>query len=137
MSAAASIAWPLRCRAADARRLHARRGWPVRLRGTDTYTVERQAIAQGLIDFDKEWSKIMASPPKNPDHPELGGVDPAELQAYFVMSGRYTAGVGTHYPPATYLTAEATHQALAKGFTIGTRFHSARVVRLVDAKPVQ
>ena len=102
-----------------------------------TYSVERHAIAQGLIDFDKEWSKIMASPPKNPDHPELGGVDPAELQAYFVMSGRYTAGVGTHYPPATYLTAEATHQARAKGFTIGTRFHSARVVRLVDAKPVQ
>jgi phenol 2-monooxygenase len=102
-----------------------------------TYTVERHAIAQGLIDFDKEWSKIMASPPKNPDHPELGGVDPAELQAYFVMSGRYTAGVGTHYPPATYLTAEATQQALAKGYTIGMRFHSALVVRLADAKPVQ
>jgi phenol 2-monooxygenase len=102
-----------------------------------TYTVERHAIAQGLIDFDKEWSKIMASPPKNPDHPELGGVDPAELQAYFVMSGRYTAGVGTQYPPATCLTAAATHQALADGFTIGTRFHSAPVVRLADAKPVQ
>jgi phenol 2-monooxygenase len=58
-----------------------------------TYTVERHAIAQGLIDFDKEWSKIMASPPKNPGHPEL--------QAYFVMSGRYTTGVGTQYPPAT------------------------------------
>ena len=103
-----------------------------------TYTVERHAIAQGLIDFDKEWSKIMASPPKNRDHPELGGVDPAELQAYFVMSGRYTAGVGTHYPPATYLTAEATHQALAEGYTIGMTFpHSALVVRLADAKPVQ
>ena len=102
-----------------------------------TYTVERHAIAQGLIDFDKEWSKIMASPPKNPHYPERGGVDPAELQAYFVMSGRYTAGVATHYPPATYLTAHATHQALAQGFTIGTRFHSAPVTRLADAKPVQ
>lgn len=102
-----------------------------------TYTVERHAIAQGLIDFDREWAKIMASPPKDPAHPELGGVDPAELQAYFVKSGSYTAGVGTHYPPATYLTAPATHQALAKGFTIGTRFHSAPVVRLADAKPLQ
>ena len=101
-----------------------------------TYTVERHAIAQGLIDFDKEWSKIMASPPKDPNRPELGGLDPAELQAYFVKSGRYTAGVATHYPPATVLTAEATHQNLAKGFTIGTRFHSAPVVRLADAKPV-
>jgi len=102
-----------------------------------TYTVERHAIAQGLIDFDKEWSGIMASPPKTPEHPELGGIDPAELQAYFVMSGRYTAGVATRYPPATYLTAEATDQALAEGFTIGTRFHSAPVIRLADAKPVQ
>jgi len=102
-----------------------------------TYTIERHAIAQGLIDFDKEWSKIMASPPKDPDHPELGGVDPAELQTYFVKSGRYTAGVATHYPPATVLTAAATHQALAEGFTIGMRFHSAPVVRLADAKPVQ
>src|SRR4051794_18109570 len=102
-----------------------------------TYTVERHAIAQGLIDFDKEWSKIMASPPKDPEHPERGGVDPAELQAYFVKSGRYTAGVATHYPPATALTAETAHQALAKGFTIGKRFHSAPVVRLADAKPMQ
>ncbi len=99
-----------------------------------TYTVERHAIAQGLIDFDKEWSKIMASPPKDAEHPN--GVDPEELQAYFVKSGRYTAGVATHYPPDTVLTAEATHQALAEGFTIGTRFHSAPVVRVADAKPM-
>jgi phenol 2-monooxygenase len=25
-----------------------------------TYTPERHAVGQGLIDFDKEWSKIMA-----------------------------------------------------------------------------
>ena len=102
-----------------------------------TYNVERHAIAQGLIDFDKEWSKIMASPPKDPLHPELGGFDPQELQAYFVKSGRYTAGVATHYPPATVLTAKATHQALAKGFTVGMRFHSGPVVRVADAKPMQ
>ncbi len=101
-----------------------------------TYSAERHAIAQGLIDFDKEWSKIMASPPKDPSRPELGGVDPQELQAYFVKSGRYTAGVATHYAPTTVLTAQATHQDLAKGFTIGMRFHSAPVVRLADAKPV-
>src|SRR4051794_6154733 len=102
-----------------------------------TYTLERHAIAQGLIDFDKEWSKIMASPPKDPERPELAGVDPAELQAYFVMSGRYTAGVATHYPPATVVTAAPTHQALASGLTIGMRFHSAPVVRVADAKPMQ
>ena len=101
-----------------------------------TYSIERHAIAQELIDFDKEWSKIMASAPKDPQRPELGGVDPQELQAYFVKSGRYTAGVATRYGPTTVLTAPATHQHLAKGFTIGMRFHSAPVVRLADAKPV-
>jgi phenol 2-monooxygenase len=102
-----------------------------------TYGSERHAIAQRLIDFDKQWSKIMASPPKDPAHPELGGVDPAELQAYFVKSGRYTAGVATHYQSGTLLTAAPTHQDLARGFTIGMRFHSAPVVRLADAKPMQ
>ncbi len=102
-----------------------------------TYSAERQAIAQELIAFDKEWSKIMASPPKDASRPQLGGVDPAELQAYFVKSGRYTAGVATRYAPTTVLTAHATHQALATGYPIGMRFHSAPVVRLADAKPMQ
>jgi len=102
-----------------------------------TYSIERRAIAQELIDFDKRWSKTMSSPPKDPAHPERGGVDPAELQAQFVQSGRYTAGVATRYAPDTPLTAEGSHQGLARGFVIGMRFHSAPVVRLADAKPMQ
>ena len=101
-----------------------------------TYSAERHAIAQGLIDFDKEWSKIMGSSPRDPSRPEQGGVDPKELQAYFVKSGRYTAGVATHYAPTTVLTAQPSHQALAQGYPIGMRFHSAPVVRLADAKPM-
>ena len=93
------------------------------------------AIAKMLIDFDKEWSAIMASPPKDPANPDAGGVDPTELQAYYVQSLRYTAGVATLYTPST-LTGAATYQHLAKGFTIGMRFQSATVTRLADAKPV-
>ncbi|SAK52444.1 FAD-binding monooxygenase [Caballeronia temeraria] len=100
-----------------------------------TYSDERQPIAQELIDFDKEWSAMMAAPPKDPNRPEAGGVDPAELQAYFVRAGRYTAGVATRYRPAM-LTGEQTHQSLASGFAIGTRFHSSPVIRLADAKPM-
>jgi phenol 2-monooxygenase (NADPH) len=98
-----------------------------------TYSDERQPIAQELIDFDKEWSAMMAAPPKDPNRPDAGGVDPAELQSYFVQAGRYTAGVATRYRAGT-LIGEATHQTLAKGFLIGTRFHSAPVVRVADAK---
>jgi phenol 2-monooxygenase len=102
-----------------------------------TYSVERRAIAQELIDFDKRWSKTMSSPPKDPAHPERGGVDPAELQAEFMQAGRYTAGVATRYVPSTPLTAGDTHQHLARGFVVGMRFHSAPVIRLADAKPLQ
>jgi phenol 2-monooxygenase len=79
----------------------------------------------------------MGSPPKDPSRPELGGVDPAELQAYFIKSGRYTAGVATKYTPTTPLTAAATHQNLAAGYPVGMRFHSAPVVRVADGKPMQ
>lgn len=98
-----------------------------------SYSIERRAAALSLMDFDKECSKIMSSPPMNSKN---GGLDSDELLAFFAKSGRHSAGVATHYPPATVLTATATHQALAKGFTIGMRFHSARVVRLADAKSV-
>ena len=101
-----------------------------------TYSAERQAIARELIEFDREWSAIMASPPRDPANPGAGGVDPAELEEYFVRSGRYTAGVATRYAPSS-LTGAATHQHLAGGFPIGMRFHSAPVIRLADAKPVQ
>ncbi len=102
----------------------------------DTYSAERQAIARELIDFDREWSAIMASPAANPDDPGAGGVDPSLLQEYFVRSGRYTAGVATRYTSSP-LAGESTHQHLAEGFPIGMRFHSAPVIRLADAKPVQ
>jgi phenol 2-monooxygenase len=100
-----------------------------------SYSAERQAVAQELIDFDREWSAIMASPPRDPESSSAGGVDPAELQAYFVRSLRYTAGVATRYAPSS-LTGAASHQRLAVGFTIGMRFHSAPVLRLADAKPL-
>ncbi|UUC92310.1 FAD-binding monooxygenase [Comamonas sp. C11] len=98
-----------------------------------TYSSERQVVAQQLIDFDREWAKMFSDPAKEGGQ---GGVDPKEFQKYFEQHGRFTAGVGTHYAPSL-LTGQATHQALASGFTVGMRFHSAPVVRVSDAKPVQ
>ena len=74
-----------------------------------TYSDERQPVAQRLIDFDREWSAMMAAGPKDPEHPERGGVDPDELQAYFMQAGRYTAGLGVQYT-ASRLTGDAAHQ---------------------------
>jgi phenol 2-monooxygenase len=95
-----------------------------------SYSAERQAVAKELIDFDREWAEILASAKG-----DNKGADAAQTQSYFVRHGRYTAGTATHYRPSL-LTAGPGHQHLAQGFAIGTRFHSAPVVRLSDAKPV-
>ena len=101
-----------------------------------TYSAERQRIAKILIDFDKEWSAMLAQPPRDPARPELGGVDPEEVQAYFEQSLEYTAGVATQYLPGV-LVGTDEHQHLAAGYPIGKRFHSAPVIRIGDAKPMQ
>jgi len=98
-----------------------------------TYSVERREIAQTLIDFDRDWARLVSAPVRSKDNPD--GVDPAEVQKYFVQHGRYTAGTATRYLPSI-LTGNGAHQHLAKGFVAGMRFHSAPVIRLADAKPL-
>ncbi|HYD76333.1 FAD-binding monooxygenase [Ramlibacter sp.] len=99
-----------------------------------TYTQERQPAAQELIDFDREWAKMFSDRAKEGAGSVAEGVDPKEFQRYFEQHGRFTAGMGTHYRPSL-ICGEATHQHLARGFVIGTRFHSAPVVRITDARP--
>jgi phenol 2-monooxygenase (NADPH) len=101
-----------------------------------TYSEERQAIAQDLIDFDKRWSRMMGSKVADPDHPEAGGVAATDVEAHFVAGGRFTAGLSTVYRESL-LTGGTEHQDLATGFEVGTRFHSAPVIRVADAKPGQ
>jgi phenol 2-monooxygenase len=117
-------------------------GWKLAavLRGTSspallhTYSAERQAIAKELIDFDREFARMFSAPPKEAGV-EGEGVDPQVFQSHFVKQGRFTAGVATQYTPSL-IRAEPTFQHLAAGFALGMRFHSAPVIRLVDAKPM-
>ncbi|MBP3035583.1 FAD-binding monooxygenase [Arthrobacter sp. zg-ZUI100] len=94
-----------------------------------TYSAERQVVAQNLIDFDKEWSTLMA---KRPEEFE----NPSDLEDFYVSTAEFPAGFMTQYTPSM-LIAESTHQALATGFPIGKRFKSAPVRRVSDANPVQ
>lgn len=101
-----------------------------------SYSAERQPAAQALIDFDREWAKMFSDRARLGDGEQSGGVDPKAFQQYFERHARFTAGMGTHYRPSL-ICGEATHQGLATGFVIGTRFHSAPVLRVADARPVQ
>ncbi|KAH0323208.1 putative flavin-containing monooxygenase, partial [Aureobasidium melanogenum] len=100
-----------------------------------TYSTERQKVAQNLIDFDREIASMFSARPKNNANDEEG-IDPAEFQAFFEKQGLFMAGLGTAYTPSL-ITANPVHQDLAKGFPIGERLHSAPVIRLADAKPIQ
>jgi len=119
-------------------------GWKLAsvIRGTGsprillTYSDERQEVARELIDFDRKFAQMFSAPPRDAAQSESDGVDPEEFQNYFVKQGRFTAGTATRYQPSI-ISGETHYQHLAKGFTIGTRFHSTRVIRLADAKPVE
>ncbi|OGA60394.1 MAG: phenol 2-monooxygenase [Burkholderiales bacterium RIFCSPHIGHO2_01_FULL_64_960] len=102
----------------------------------NTYSEERQVVAQELIDFDREWAKMFSDRPQQDADGGSRGVDPKEFQMYFERHGRFTAGMGTHYRPSS-ICGEATHQQLSTGLVVGRRFHSASVLRLSDAKPVE
>ena len=45
-----------------------------------SYSQERRAIAQELIDFDREFAKMFSAPPREASDPSSTGVDPAEFQ---------------------------------------------------------
>jgi phenol 2-monooxygenase len=93
-----------------------------------TYSAERQVVAKNLIDFDKEWSTMMAKKPEE-------FANPSELEDFYVSTAEFPAGFMTQYTPSM-VTAEATHQDLATGFPIGKRFKSGPVVRVCDGNPV-
>jgi phenol 2-monooxygenase len=101
-----------------------------------SYSAERQGVAAELIAFDRNFASMFSAAPKDPSDTGSDGVDPAEFQRYFVRQGRFTAGTETRYAPSL-ITGSPTHQHLATGFVVGMRLHSAPVIRLADARPLE
>lgn len=93
-----------------------------------TYATERRPVAQELIDFDKEWSSLMARKPE-----EI--TDPQDLATYYLATAEFPSGFMTQYG-ASQIVAER-NQPLAAGFPLGKRFKSAEVTRVCDGNAVQ
>ncbi len=89
-----------------------------------TYSAERTVIAKDLIDFDKQWSSLMAATPE-----ELVGKE--GVAEFYVRTAEFPAGFMTEYQTSE-LTAAKSFQYLAAGFPVGKRFKSAEVMRLGD-----
>ncbi|CAK4031604.1 3-hydroxybenzoate 4-monooxygenase [Lecanosticta acicola] len=102
-----------------------------------TYSEERQDIARRLIDFDRVMSRMFAAKPKeNAAEDDEDFVDPAVFQENFQRQARFMAGVEIKYKPGPLTSSDTSHQHLATGYEIGTRFQSTQVLRVADAKPI-
>jgi len=111
-----------------------------------TYSTERQYLANELIEFDRELSQFFSSrkqeaavdskKPSSGTVSSTGVVDTDDYQRYVQKHAHFTAGTSVRYPSSLICSAEHD-QSLAKGYVVGTRFHSAPVIRLADAKPMQ
>ncbi|MFY9713557.1 MAG: FAD-dependent monooxygenase [Microbacterium sp.] len=93
-----------------------------------TYSAERKPVAQQLIDFDKEWSALMARKPG-----EIS--DPQDLATYYLATAEFPSGFMTQYGRSE-IVADDGHQGLAAGFPLGKRFKSVEVTRVCDGNAV-
>lgn len=93
-----------------------------------TYSDERQVTAKNLIDFDLQWSTLMAKKPEE-------FASPDEVAEFYVRTAEFPAGFMTEYDPSI-ITSAGAKQELASGFTLGKRFKSVRTVRVADAVPL-
>ena len=94
-----------------------------------TYGTERRPVAQQLIDFDKEWSSLMARKPE-----EIS--DPEDLATYYLATAEFPSGFMTQYTADAGVVGSDEHQGLATGYPLGKRFKSAPVTLVADGNAV-
>ena len=98
-----------------------------------SYSRERMTEANRLVETDHQWARTMSAPTTAA---ERDGTEEPRIIRQFKQNLPFTGGIAVQYDPSS-LIGPSGHQALAAGETIGKRFHSAPVVRLADAKPMQ
>ena len=93
-----------------------------------TYSEERWVTSKNLIDFDHEWSSLMAKKPEEFD-------SPSQLEDFYLQTAEFPAGFMTEYTDSMLIKGDAQQQ-IATGFPIGKRFKSVETVRVADAVTV-
>ncbi|KAL4885436.1 FAD binding domain-containing protein [Aspergillus karnatakaensis] len=99
----------------------------------ETYVLERQKVADVLINWDKVWAGQMSSIAK-----EDGGVVDAngkiDFSEIFVKAEPFTAGLTVTYDDSLITEAESSNQEAAKNLIVGMRLQGVQVIRFCDAK---
>ena len=100
---------------------------------------ERHAVAAELIAFDREWAAMFSAAPKRTEGDAAADRRGSRPSSSTISSKKVAT------PPAwrrsirrldPHCRGLSTRRSPA-AFTVGMRFHSAPVIRLADAKPVQ
>lgn len=102
----------------------------------NTYVIERQRVAENLIEWDKTWVKAMASMGKN-EGGVLDANNKVDFSEIWVKAEAFTAGLTITYDDSALTRAKSSTQSLANKITVGMRFPTAQVVRFCDALEVQ
>ena len=100
-----------------------------------SYSGERRAAAKALVEFDHKWARVVGAKAEEDTAVDATPRMP-RVAREFINNLPFTCGLTVEYEPSA-LVGPATHQALAPGFDLGKRFHSAPVIRLADARPMQ
>ncbi|KAL8898131.1 MAG: hypothetical protein Q9207_006857, partial [Kuettlingeria erythrocarpa] len=129
-----------------------------------TYESERRAVAQELIAFDQEYSRLWSSRPKK-DAEDTNGLSMAAFERAFIQQQLFASGFGVHYPPNPLIAydsssgstngdiktnldavkgasslseadypSSSSHQHLASKTILGQRFPSFKVLNHSDAR---
>ena len=102
----------------------------------ETYIIERQKVADTLINWDKVWARQMSSMHKGANG-IIGADGKIDFSEIFVQSGAFTAGLTITYDDSSITRAKGSSQQVATNLKVGMRFQSTQVIRLCDAKAVQ
>jgi phenol 2-monooxygenase len=81
-----------------------------------TYSEERRAAAQGLVEFDHRWSRVVGA---RSEDDIVDGLP--RVAREFINNLPFTCGLTIQYEPGK-LTGRPAHQHLATGFDLGKRF---------------
>ena len=101
----------------------------------ETYIIERQKVAETLINWDKVWAQQMSSMHKGNGVIDADGkIDFSEI---FVQSGAFTAGLTITYDDSSITQGKGSSQEVATNLKVGMRFPSTQVIRFCDAKAMQ
>jgi len=101
-----------------------------------TYVLERQKVADVLINWDKIWAKQLSSLGKD----EGGVLDvngKIDFSEIFVKAEAFTAGLTVTYDDSIITQANCSNQQVATNLKVGMRLQGVQVVRFCDAKVMQ